>query len=209
MTTERNTGFRSLLTHASLYNAFQTLVGAKSARRWIVSHHIRATEGMTIVDIGCGTGSLRANLPSRINYYGFDPNSSYIEAAKAKYEGEFLAGVMSDFMRVHGEQLIGQVDLVTCMGVLHHLDSSQMSETLSASSRLLRPGGRFVGLEPAFLAKQDLLSLWVLKQDRGTSILADAEWQRLLLKSFSRSDVQITNNLLRIPYIHALLTGWQ
>jgi SAM-dependent methyltransferase len=209
MITERNTGLRSWLTKASLYEGFQTLVGAKSARKWTVDHHIQAVEGMIIVDIGCGTGSMRTHLPVGINYYGFDPNPAYIEAAKKQHEGEFLAGVMNDFMRAHGKSLIGRVDLVICMGVLHHVNSEQMAEILYGSAQLLAAGGRFCGLEPAFLAKQDFLSRWVLKRDRGTSILFDVEWQRLLASHFRTSEVQITNNLLRIPYVHALLTGWR
>jgi hypothetical protein len=95
------------------------------------------------------------------------------------------------------------------MGVLHHVSGEQMDEILEGAAALLKPNGRFCALEPAFLAKQDFLSTWVLKQDRGTSILFDVEWQRLLAKHFRIGEVQITNNLLRIPYVHALLTAWK
>ena len=120
-----------------------------------------------------------------------------------------MAGTIREFLDAHAEQLSGQVDLVTCMGVLHHVNTSQMDEILEGAACLLKPNGRFCGIEPAFLAKQDFLSTWVLKQDRGTSILMDVEWQRTLARHFRIAEVQVTNNLLRIPYVHALLTVWK
>lgn len=209
MSTERNSGLRSILAKPWVYNAFQIAVGAGASRNWISTHHVRAESGMTIVDIGCGTGEWRSKLPEAIDYFGYDLSADYIAAAKGRHNGDFLAGTMKDFLAARGEDLAGRVDLVTCMGVLHHVNHEEMTEILNGAALLLKPNGRFCGLEPAFLAKQDFLSTWVLKQDRGTSILFDVEWQRLLARHFRTGEVQVTNNLLRIPYVHALLTVWK
>jgi 2-polyprenyl-3-methyl-5-hydroxy-6-metoxy-1,4-benzoquinol methylase len=209
MVTERNLGLRSVLAKPWIYDAFQAAVGASSSRKWLAKNHIRPESGMTVVDVGCGTGEWRRELPQEVQYFGFDPSASYIHSAQQSHTGSFMAGTIREFLDAHAAELAGKVDLVTCMGVLHHVSGEQMDEILEGAAALLKPNGRFCALEPAFLAKQDFLSTWVLKQDRGTSILFDVEWQRLLAKHFRIGEVQITNNLLRIPYVHALLTAWK
>lgn len=208
-TSERNSGIRALLSRPWIYDAFQAVVGATASRKWIAEQHLRVRPGMTVVDVGCGTGALRTQLPVDVSYFGFDPSSDYIASAKRCHSGDFSTGTMRDFLSEYGHKLAGRVDLVVCMGVLHHMNASDVAEVLSGAALLLNSSGRFCGVEPAFLVRQDRLSRWVLKQDRGTSIRQDVEWQRLLGNHFGRSEVQVANNLLRIPYVHALLTGWQ
>jgi SAM-dependent methyltransferase len=163
---------------------------------------------MIVVDVGCGPARLRALLPPDLEYFGFDPNPDYIANARRTTDGTFSVGTMNDFMQAYGEALAGRVDLVTCMGVLHHVSPDEMDEILFTARRLLRPGGRFVALEPVLLAWQDAASRWVVGQDRGTSILDDVEWRELLDRHFPRAQVRVTTHLLRIPYTHALLTAW-
>ena len=164
---------------------------------------------MTVLDVGCGPAVLRADLPNDIDYYGFDPSHDYIASAERKHEGTFIAGVMPDFLEIHGEALSGRVDVVLCSGVLHHLTTEQMKDVLAGARQLLKPGGRFAAIEPTFLAKQGILSRWVMNQDRGCNILYDFEWREVLASFFPKAEVKVLTNLIRIPYTHALLTGWK
>ena len=204
---ERNEGLRKILNLSAGYELFQILVGAKRGVRWLSEHHWRVGEGMTVVDVGCGPARLRSEFPEQIRYFGFDPNQNYIETARHRQKGTFHTGGMSDFLDCHGEALAGQVDLVICSGVLHHLLDTQIEEVLKGSCHLLKRGGRFAALEPTKLAKQDACSRWVISKDRGMNLLFDWEWTHLLDRHFPRTKTQVINNLLRIPYTHALLTG--
>lgn len=206
-TTERNHGIRSFLSRSSGYQLFQRMVGSVPATRWLVEHFWQPAEGMTIIDIGCGPGTLREFLPDRIDYYGFDPNRDYISAAKANRKGQFHLGTMETFLHDQGSSLSGRADLILCWGVLHHVDDHQMKAILEGARSLLRPGGRFTAVEPAFLARQDFVSRWILSQDRGTSILTDLQWRQLMRRHFQQVEIQVTNRLLRIPYTHALLSA--
>jgi len=206
-TTERNHGVRAFLARSAGYDLFQRLVGSRPATHWLVEHFWKPVEGTTVVDIGCGSGTLRKFLPESIKYHGFDPNPDYIETARANNEGSFHLGTMPTFLAECGVDLEGSVDLVLCWGVLHHVDPTASHEILAGARRLLRTGGRFTAVEPAFLARQDRISRWILRQDRGTGILADIEWLRLVQEHFHDVEMQVTNRLLRIPYTHALLAA--
>lgn len=161
------------------------------------------------MDVGCGPARLRPQFPEDIQYFGFDPNPDYIEKATEQGGGEFSVGVITDFLKAYQDRLEGKVDLVICSGVLHHLTTEQMNEVMAGADALLKEGGRFAALEPAWLARQDRLSRWVLSQDRGTNILHDFEWRRALESHFSRAEVKVVNRLVRIPYMYGLLSGWK
>lgn len=204
---ERTTGVWHLLSGPWVYGAFQTIVGGPAATRWLVANHWKIEEGMSVVDVGCGPAKIRRSFPSRISYFGFDPNPDYIDSARAAEEGEFHVGTISDFLEARRD-LAGTADVVVCSGVLHHLTPGQMDEVLEGARRLLRPGGRFAALEPTWLTRQDHASRWVLSLDRGQNILHDFEWAERLREKFETVEVRVANRLIRIPYTYALITAW-
>lgn len=164
---------------------------------------------MKVLDIGCGPATLRSHLEENIEYFGFDPNKSYIERAKDSEKGIFLVGEMKDFLSSYRDRLEGKIDLVICSGVLHHLSDAQLEEVLVGSLELLAPNGRFAALEPAKLVKQEWMSHWVVSQDRGMNVKYDFEWNQLMKHHFSNTEISVLTGLLRIPYTHVLLTGWK
>ncbi len=204
---ERNDGLRSLLSVSWIYETFQNAVGQPDAHPWLLENLWKIRPGMTVVDVGCGPARLRALLPEDIHYFGFDPNPSYIAKAKSSLTGNFTVGVMPDFLEHHGAALLGKVDAVLCSGVLHHLTRDQMAEVLEGGRRLLKPGGRFLAIEPCYLVRQDPWSRWVINRDRGCNILHDHEWRSAFQAHFGQVDVRVANHLLRIPYMHSLITG--
>lgn len=206
---ERNNGLRSFLQQPWVYETFQRLVAGSPAKRWLLDNHWKIEPGMTVLDIGCGPGNLRSDLPADIKYYGFDPNPDYIASAERDYDGTFLSGVMPDFLREHGAKLNGQVDVVLLSCVLHHLTREQMDEVLIGARQLLKNGGRFAILEPCLLAKQGMLSRWIMSQDRGCNILYDFQWREVLAGVFPECEIKVLTNLIRIPYTHAAMTGWK
>ena len=206
---EQNTGLQSLLQHPRIYSAFQRLAGGSSAKHWLVENQWRIEPGMTVVDIGCGPGNMRADLPADIEYYGFDPNPDYIASAKNQHNGTFVAGVMQDFLEEYGGTLAGKVDVVICCCVLHHLTIAQIEDVFTGSLQLLKSNGRYAGIEPTLLAHQGLLSKWVMSMDRGCNILHDFNWREILASSFPECEVRVLTHLLRIPYTHVTLTGWK
>jgi SAM-dependent methyltransferase len=207
---ERNNGLRSILQLSWVYDLFHWLIGKPEAMKWLSKKLWKVESGMTVVDIGCGTAALRDTLPSDIHYIGFDPNFAYIETAKQRSDGVFVNGRMSEFLLSDiGKELENQVDVVICSGVLHHLEDAEIDEVLSGVVFLLKKGGRFSALEPAFLERQDVLSRWVMKRDRGENILLQGEWEAKLKKYFPKAEVRVVNRLVRIPYVCGLMSAWK
>jgi len=201
-------GLRRLLTQSWAYSLFQRLVGARSARDWLVGELYRIEPGTRVLDMGCGPASILEHLPPAISYAGFDISESYIESARRRFgsRGTFLVGRAADFLAELPPRM-KDVDLVICTGVLHHLDDAEASTMLALAHASLRPGGRFVGLEPAHLVQQDPVSRWVTSRDRGQAIRQEAHWKRLLGGAFSEWETHVTTGLLRIPYTHIVLIG--
>ena len=199
-----DTGTKRILTFPFVYSAFQTLVGASYGRRWILSEVWRVKPGMHIVDIGCGPGDILDSLPE-VEYIGLDVSEDYIRDAKQRFghRGTFVAGTapaLLDEPRAHG------ADLVTCTGVLHHLDDANSLEILNVAHTLLKPGGRFIAVEPTYLRHQGSIARWLMSKDRGMAIREERAWRGLAAQSrFGGAETSICTGVLRIPYTHIVI----
>lgn len=201
-----NNGVRTVLALPSVYSLFQKVVGADAASDWMIKHACRITEGMRVVDIGCGPGDI-VNVVPPIEYVGVDISEAYIAQATATHgnRGVFRAGTARVLL---DEPRAFNADLVMCMGVLHHLDDHEVREVLDVAMQLLKPGGRFVAIEPSYLVKQSRLSKWIMSKDRGQSIRTDARWREITDGTpFQTVQVRVLTALLRIPYIHVVIEG--
>ena len=201
-----NSGVRTILAVPSVYSFFQRIVGADAASDWMLKHACRVTPGMRVVDIGCGPGDIVSTLPA-VEYVGVDISEEYIAQATATHgdRAVFRAGTARVLL---DEPRAFNADLVMCMGVLHHLEDDEVKEVLDVAMQLLKPGGRFVAIEPSYLIKQSGLSKWIMSKDRGQSIRTDARWREIAQRTpFHTVQVSVLTALLRIPYIHVVIEG--
>lgn len=197
------TGIRRVLSHSTVYDAFQALVGAAPARRRISSDYFRARPGMTIVDVGCGTADILDFLPPGIRYYGFDLAQSYIDAARARFgdRGSFRCADVT----LLGPDDVPQCDLAIAFGVLHHLDDGGVRNLLGCLYDRLAPSGRMVTIDPAFEEGQSRLARAAIRRDHGQNVRDAEGYLALVPTSFNKRTVVVRHDLLRIPYTHAIL----
>jgi SAM-dependent methyltransferase len=200
-------GLKKLLTFSRLYDFFQNyLLGGKKARRWLAENVWKLKGGETVVDLGCGSGTVLDYMPHDIDYFGVDISENYVRAARQRFSerGKFFLGSVRDFLSQE-DQRIRTADMVLCNGLLHHLPDDEAIEVLELSKRILKPNGRLVCLEATYLAHQTRASKWIVSTDRGRCVRSEQEWKDLLGRVFNCYSTWILTGLIRIPYTHIVI----
>lgn len=202
-----DSGLKRLLTISWFYDFFQErLLGGSNAREWLATNVWKPRSGEAVVDIGCGSGTTLAHLPPDIEYLGIDVSENYIRAARKKFpdRGTFFLGTVRDLIDQDSSRS-ASADLVLCNGLLHHLTDREALEVLELAKRIMKPGGRLVCIEAAFLARQSGLSRWIVNTDRGRHVRLEQEWKNLIGQAFESYSTRILTGLLRIPYTHIVI----
>lgn len=108
----------------------------------IESAHV--PQGATVVDLGCGTGTLTVWLKQQnpsARVIGLDADPAILEFAKAKAD---VAGVNIEFMESNASDLpfaAGTVDRIVSSLFFHHLQPDMKKRVLSEAFRVLADGG--------------------------------------------------------------------
>jgi SAM-dependent methyltransferase len=197
------TGIRSILKNPGVYVWCQDLLGAGESKKRFVVDRIQPYPGMRLLDIGCGPATLLSYLPASVEYLGFDPNPAYTQRARRQYgdRGTFLC---ADVDAMTGREL-SSFDVAVALGVLHHLDDSQARSLFSLAGRALRPGGRFLAVDPCLVAEQSPVARLLVALDRGRNVRTPEGYASLAATSFARVASAVEFDRLRIPYSHHLL----
>jgi ubiquinone/menaquinone biosynthesis C-methylase UbiE len=118
----------------------------------------RPGAGETVLDVGCGTGTLAIAAARRVGatgaVTGVDPSAELLERARKKAR-RARAGV--EFVQSGGEELPfadASFDLVLSSLVLHHLSHDALRSSAHEMHRVLKSAGRlllvdFGGVQPA------------------------------------------------------------
>src|SRR5207245_1138085 len=113
--------------------------------------------GSRVLDVGCGYGSLVAELARRkYDALGVDPDPESIKAAKRLFPAANVRVARAEDLDSSFDQ---RVDSITLKDCLHHLiGEGEADEAFGAFRRLLRPGGRLIILDPN--------PIWILRVAR-------------------------------------------
>lgn len=130
----------------------------------------------TVLDVGCGTGSLALRLaPSAATVHGLDISSEMIRIARGKAETEAVANVSFHVGALDScEFEPGSLDGICAYSLLHLVDD--LPATLGRIHRLLKPGGFFVSstvcLGESWVPYRPLLEVlrWLGKAPRVRSL---------------------------------------
>ncbi|RDH83376.1 MAG: class I SAM-dependent methyltransferase [endosymbiont of Escarpia spicata] len=200
--TQVTSGLRAILSHASVYQWLQDLLGKKN-RHIFVDQFIRATAGNRLLDVGCGTGNLLNYLPDGVNYVGMDLSSDYITAARNEHgeKGHFVCADVADL----DYEALGKPDIVVAKGLLHHLSDDEVHDLFASIASVAKPETRLVTLDPCYLDSGNPLANWVISRDRGQNVRKPEAYRQLAMKHFQQVDLEVRTDLLRIPYSHAIL----
>lgn len=204
---ERRDGFFALSQISALYQFLQDLLAGDKARRLLLEDHLRPADGMRILDVGCGSASLLPYLGA-VDYTGLDPNPDHIRNAKQRFATLGRKGQTARFHCAGADQIRdlaeGHFDLAMSIGVLHHLRDSEAEDLCKSAAALLAPGGRFVTVDPAFVAGQHIIAKWLAACDAGQAVRSPQGYSEFFA-DFAHVRTTVRHDLLRLPYTHCII----
>ena len=187
----------------SLYDPIIALTMRERTFRSRLVAQVAADNPTTVLEIGCGTGSLTARLAHALpdaSVTGLDPDADVLARARAKatasgthwQEGTATQLPMPD----------QSVDRVVASLVLHHLTDTEKRSALAEAYRVVLPGGRLHvadwGAPQDTLMKAAFLALRTLDGFERTRAHARGELPDLIAQA-GFSDVRVRDRLR---------TGW-
>lgn len=131
----------------ALYDPAMALTMRERSFRPALVAAVLADHPRIVLDVGCGTGTLAAQLAAAdcaVHVHGVDGDEAVLARAREKTEaidGRIrLSHGRSDALPVAD----GTVDVVIASLLLHHLVLEAKQRSLAEARRVLRPGGRLV-----------------------------------------------------------------
>jgi SAM-dependent methyltransferase len=193
---------RKPLAAPAVFDLYQRLVGAPNMLRRFADDWIKPRAGDRLLDIGCGTGAMVPYLPRGIALVGVDISEAYIGAATARYGaiGEFRVADASD----QSLDLGAPFDIAFASGVLHHIPDAPARRVIEGALSRLKPGGRFVALDPTLVPGQGWLSRTLVQGDRGQFVRTPA--QLAALADGLEPAFTVVTDMLRVPYAQVVTT---
>lgn len=136
-------------------------------------------EGLTLVDVACGSGDL-FDVTHPCRYVGTDLDLERVRHAASDSRS---AHVVSDARALpfRGES----VDRILVSGLFHHVPDASASEALAEMARVLRPSGRVVVLEATWPRRWYNVTGRLARQlDDGRYVRHPHEYERLFRACF-------------------------
>jgi len=185
-----------------VYRSLQRVLRKEGTVELVISTYLGPLQGSRLLDVGCGPGTLRQFLGD-VNYTGIDRNERYIREAQERF-GDRGRFILADVREV-AQMNLPSFDAITMFGLLHHLDDGQAVDLMAAARPLLRAGGRLVTTDPCFIDRQNPMAWLLAKADRGRNVRRAEAYRALAASAFPQVELHVRDDLLRLPYNHAIM----
>lgn len=188
---------KRLLKHPPLYALFQTVIGAKRARKRCILQYARPRDGERVLDVGCGPGFVVDYLPN-VRYVGVDIDERSVQYARKRY------GHRAEFhcVELTKENVgdYGTFDIVMLNGVLHHIDDQGVLVLLEWLSNCMGPGARLMTLDGCYRQRMSSIGRYLLRRDRGRHVRPSHKYARIAEKVFSHVEIYLRSDLFYVRY---------
>jgi ubiquinone/menaquinone biosynthesis C-methylase UbiE len=128
-----------------LYDPFVSLLGFDRARQDLIEQAM-IKETHTVLDLGCGTGTLVRMLKRQFGnarVVGLDPDPKALRRAKNKAARAAIAVQLDQGFADELPYADKSFDRVLSSFMFHHLEGQDRERALKEVSRVLKPGGSF------------------------------------------------------------------
>lgn len=170
-----------ILSNPRVYDWVQRAVGGDKVRDRLMPI-LTETENQTVLDVGAGTGTLRAWLPPNCQYIWMDPDRSKLDGYLSRGGGLAVLGSATEIGIVKKS-----VDQAFCVAVAHHLDDEALERALHEIARVTKH--RLVFLDAIDCSRTASRLLWSI--DRGSFPRTPEVLRKFLEEGYviERSDV--------------------
>src|SRR5260370_39928950 len=193
---------RQLLLNSFVYRAFQARLRSDDTASRIADEFLRIARGQRVLDIVCGPAEILAYLPNNIDYHGFDAETNDTAAERARHgnRGSFAVRAVSP----DAVDDIGTFDVVMSLAVLHHLTDEEADTLFASAAKVLRPGGRVITLDCAYVKGQNPIAYFLAAIDRGRNVRTPDAYVSLARRHFQNVNATILHDLIAVPYTHCI-----
>jgi len=197
-----------LLSQPTIYDTFQSAVGAKQHRNHFISFITCQNEFTSVLDLGCGTGFLLSKLVNVQNYVGVDSSQEYLNAASKIQTSTKTQFILGDLGSTDWCNQVGfsEPQLVLGMGIFHHLSDFSIRNVLSFLCKSLPKNSLLVSLDPTIDSETSKAATWIAKNDRGRYIRSKSELDKLFSDYFESVNFTKLKKQIRIPT--DVIIGW-
>jgi hypothetical protein len=84
------------------------------------------------------------------------------------------------------------------------LNEEEAIALFEVAKSVLKPGGRLITFDGCYREGQSRIARFILSQDRGRFVRTKEEYERLAKRVFSQVQLDIYDDLARIPYTHII-----
>lgn len=200
-------GILKLLDLSFAYKAFQWAAGDYKVYQKFLEPIVELSKEkkeISILDIGCGNGNIVHYLPSNVKYIGYDFNADYINKARLRFANNSNIKFILLDINNSEPQFDNQFDVVTAIGVLHHLDDEGCSKLFTSVLKNLNKNGLFLTIDPVYIENQNPIARFIISKDRGKAIRNPDKMREILASYFKSIEHTIHNNLNNMPYTHII-----
>lgn len=105
-----------------------------------INKHLGFQKEDTVLDVGCGTGEMLAQIAPKVKtIFGVDQSASIIQVLKSRYD--FSASIFPAHKLPFPENTFTKV---ICMGVIQHITPEDFEPSLKEMYRVLAVGGKLL-----------------------------------------------------------------
>ncbi len=119
---------------------------AQTAKHDLICRKLGLVEGMRLLDVGCGWGSMAIHAASRYgaNVVGVTLSRTQVELARKRVAQAGLADRIEIRYQDYRDVSDGPYDAVSSIGMFEHVGLSRLDDYFTSIREVLKPGGRFL-----------------------------------------------------------------
>ena len=150
----------------------------------ILSQHLNVGDNDLVLDYGCGTGKYCLFFKPE-NYLGVDVDEKNIRIAKNNFKNYHFLQIKPGHFSLDAKKF----DFILVVGVFHHIADKELRLILDDFSRILKPGGKVMVIEPILSETSTRINKWMKFVDRGKSFRFEKGLMNLFNQHFEVKEV--------------------